>query len=126
MLVFVTPFLILAEYVLLHIASIYFISGIKQIPKTYTAWKVSKYGPNAGKYGPEKTPYLDTFHAVLLELNPYNVTGLVLYPVKTPGDVFWCFQGGIERDQWYDIGELLKHDVYEISQIMLSSKSDWM
>ena len=40
-----------------------------------TAWKVAKYGvfsgpyfpvfsPNAGKYGPEKTPYLDTFHAV--------------------------------------------------------------
>ena len=50
-----------------------------------TAWKVSKYGvffwsvfsrirtdmpylsvfsPNAGKYEPEKTPYLDTFHAV--------------------------------------------------------------
>ena len=51
-----------------------------------TAWKVSKYGvisgpyfpafglktgkslsifsPNAGKYGPEITPYLDTFHAV--------------------------------------------------------------
>ena len=40
-----------------------------------TAWKVSKYGVfygpffpvfglNAGKYGPEKTPYLYTFHAV--------------------------------------------------------------
>ena len=40
-----------------------------------TAWKVSKYGvisgryfpvfsPNAGKYGPEITPYLNTFHAV--------------------------------------------------------------
>ena len=40
-----------------------------------TAWKVSKYGVfsgpyfplfglNTGKYGPEKTPYLDTFHAV--------------------------------------------------------------
>ena len=50
-----------------------------------TAWKVSKYGvisdpyfpafelntkylsvfsPNAGKYGPEITPYLDTFYAV--------------------------------------------------------------
>ena len=47
-----------------------------------TAWKVSKYGfsdlyfrvfalntvksslssPEMGKYGPEKTPYLDTFH----------------------------------------------------------------
>ena len=33
-----------------------------------TAWKVSKYGvssgPITGKYCPEKTPYLDTFHAV--------------------------------------------------------------
>ena len=33
-----------------------------------TTWKVSKYGvisgPNTGKYGPEITPYLDTFHAV--------------------------------------------------------------
>ena len=33
-----------------------------------TAWRVPKYGvfsgPNAGKYGPEKTPYLDTFHVV--------------------------------------------------------------
>ena len=32
-----------------------------------TAWKVSKYGvysgPNTRKYGPQKTPYLDTFHA---------------------------------------------------------------
>ena len=25
---------------------------------------LSVFGPNAGKYGPEKTPYLDTFHAV--------------------------------------------------------------
>ena len=55
--------------------------------RTVTAWKVSKYGafsgpyfsafglnkeryylsvfsPNAGKYVPEKTPYLDTFHTV--------------------------------------------------------------
>ena len=33
-----------------------------------TAWKVSKYGvfsgPNTGKYGSEKIPYLDTFHPV--------------------------------------------------------------
>ena len=38
-----------------------------------TAWKVSKYGvfpgPNAGKYGPEKTPYLGTFRAVNLTKN---------------------------------------------------------
>ena len=50
---------------------------------TCTAWKVSKYGVSSGpyflvfgqntdvfilnteKYGPEKTPYLDTFHAVI-------------------------------------------------------------
>ena len=54
----------------------------------YTAWKLPKYGvisgpyfpvlglnteiygvnfiPNRGKYGPEITPYLDTFHAVIL------------------------------------------------------------
>ena len=43
---------------------------------TLTAWKVSKYGVisgpyfpifglNTGKYGPEKTPYLDTFYAVI-------------------------------------------------------------
>ena len=40
-----------------------------------SAWKVSKYGvisgpyspvfsPNTGKFGPEITPYLETFHAV--------------------------------------------------------------
>ena len=40
-------------------------------------WKVSKYGvfsgpyfpvfsPNTGKYRPEKTPYLDTFHTVFI------------------------------------------------------------
>ena len=25
------------------------------------------FSPNAGKYGPEKTPYLDTFHAVYIQ-----------------------------------------------------------
>ena len=36
--------------------------------KFITAWKVSKHGVFSGPYfpvfGPEKTPYLDTFHAV--------------------------------------------------------------
>ena len=35
----------------------------------YTAWKVSKYGVFSGQYfpafGPEKTPYLDTLHAMI-------------------------------------------------------------
>ena len=28
--------------------------------------KVSVFSPNTGKYGPEITPYLETFHAVLV------------------------------------------------------------
>ena len=28
----------------------------------------SVFSPNAGKYGPEKTPYLDTFHAAFIEI----------------------------------------------------------
>ena len=43
-----------------------------------TEWKVSKYGvisgPNREKYGPEITPYLDTFYAV--EIAP-------MYPSQT-------------------------------------------
>ena len=59
----------------------------------YTPWKVSKYGvisgplfteeisvffPNTGKYRPEITPYLDTFHAVVFK--HYN---LMFYPLKS-------------------------------------------
>ena len=39
--------------------------------KVDTAWKAFRYGvfssPNTGKYGPEKTLYLDTFHAVKIK-----------------------------------------------------------
>ena len=36
---------------------------VRMIP--HSDW-ISVFSPNAGKYGPEKTPYLDSFHAVLL------------------------------------------------------------
>ena len=47
------------------------------IVEAFTAWKLSKYGVisgpyfpvfglNTGKYGLEKTPYLDTFHVVII------------------------------------------------------------
>ena len=46
------------------------INNLKICGKKYTAWTVSKYGvisgPNTGKYGPEITPYLDTFDPVIL------------------------------------------------------------
>ena len=42
--------------------------NIYKIQLAVFTWKVSKYGVfsslNTGKYGPEKTPYLDTFHAM--------------------------------------------------------------
>ena len=52
------------------------VSITSTIYEPFTVWKVSKYGvfsgpyfsvfgPNAGKYGPEKTPYMDAFHAVI-------------------------------------------------------------
>ena len=30
-------------------------------------------GPNTGKYGPEKTPYLNNFYAVTVDLILYNI-----------------------------------------------------
>ena len=53
------------------------VSSKKILSSASTAWKVSKYGffsgsyfpvfgLNTGKYGPEKTPYLNTFHAMLV------------------------------------------------------------
>ena len=37
------------------------------------------FSPNTGKYGPETIPYLDTFHA----------TGLFLDPLKTSKNLFF-------------------------------------
>ena len=34
--------------------------------------QISLFGPNTGKYRPEKTPYLDTFHAVLFKSKAPN------------------------------------------------------
>ena len=36
-------------------------------------WHHSVFSPNVGKYGPEKTPYLDTFHAVNEWTNTVNL-----------------------------------------------------
>ena len=32
---------------------------------------LSVFSPNAGKYGPEKSPYLDTFHTVVMSLGDF-------------------------------------------------------
>ena len=41
---------------------------------------LSVFSPNARKYGPEKTPYLDTFHAVISSTNQQQFRHSVLYP----------------------------------------------
>ena len=36
--------------------------------------QISVFSPNTGKYGPGKTPYLDTFHAVIVTgLKPLTI-----------------------------------------------------
>ena len=57
--------------------------NVLKLEKTLTPVKVSKYGVfsgpyfpvfglNTGKYGSEKTPYLDTFHAVLVSEKSFH------------------------------------------------------
>ena len=38
--------------------------------------------PNTGKYGPEKTPYLDTFHAVISKVANITFTKMFVYKVQ--------------------------------------------
>ena len=55
---------------------------------------LSVFSPNAGKYGPEMTAYLDTFHAVLLlnsTLSHQNVTENVHLGCKNFFKVFRSF-----------------------------------
>ena len=42
------------------------------------------FSPNTGKYGPEKTPHLDTFHAVtnFLFLSKANLLSSVIYEIE--------------------------------------------
>ena len=67
--------------------------------KRLTAWKVSKYrvisgpyfpvfSPNIEKYGPEITPYLDTFHAVVQIFSIWCLQLHAHAPAHAP--LFWC------------------------------------
>ena len=82
-----------------------------------TAWKVSKYGVffiryfpvfglNTGKYAPEKTPYLDTFHTVRITLTFIKLLHL--------------FE--LLHIQWYCFNELNKNIVSESKQILAAAK----
>ena len=51
--------------------------------KETLAQYLSVFSPNAGKYGPEKTPYLDTFQAVVVSIY-ISSHGCSLVHRKTP------------------------------------------
>ena len=42
--------------------------------------------------------------------HPFHATNLFRYPLKTlENKGFLMFSGGIERDQWHEMGESLSH-----------------
>ena len=65
------------------------------------------FSPNAGKYGPEKTPYLNTFHALVFTLTclylftltyPYNMGNIEMtmkFSISFGGDYLETATGGV-------------------------------
>ena len=114
---------------------------------TNTAWKVCKcgvffgpyfsvFGLNMGKYGPEKTPYLDTFHTanwpysqrfstssldklqLLFGLFPCpSSRSSIAFPSRTDGDV--------ENSLWVSREYLYPHSLRYLSRQALNS-SKWI
>ena len=54
------------------------------------------FGLNTGKYGPEITPYLDTFHAVINEDFPKVMKKLATQVIQQ------CFSPNAARGQWVE------------------------
>ena len=52
---------------------------------------LSVFSPNAGKYGPEKTPYLDTFHAVIINRFISNRNIAAIPPLLVNGKIISKF-----------------------------------
>ena len=66
------------------------------------------FGLQTGKYGPEKTPYLDTFHAVILSGDsPKTKRKLCLSP-KMLRKITECESLGILQEKFYDGGSFSK------------------
>ena len=96
----------------------------------FTTWKVSKYrvisgpyfpvfSPNPGKYGPEVTLYLDTFHTVLY-INCFQSFWFQLsswyFPVmggvkRVGGGWWWCVGVGVAC--FWRKGGILRREGYE-------------
>ena len=82
-----------------------------EVVMSHTLWKVSKcrvlsglyfpiFSPNTGKYGPEKTPYLNTFHTVTTIYSKVNIANKLIKTiiVKNGSSENWITKYG--RVHW--------------------------
>ena len=59
------------------------------------------------------------FMVSILNLNPFNVTDLFLYPLKTSENLwFVMFSGGIEKDKWH---KWVNQRSWKFSVVLLST-----
>ena len=90
--------LIIPDIIIFVTSSVWYIY-YKILP--FTAWKVSKYGVisglyfpvlslNTGNHGPELTPYLDTFHVVILLSFSYYLFCIFHIPATSESQI-WKF-----------------------------------
>ena len=106
----------------------FFSSVTIKLGYTNTVWNVSKYGVfsgpyfpilglNTGKYGPEKTPYLNTFHAVCEYFN-----GFWLFKILSDTSYLSVFgpnagKYGLEKTPYLDTFQAVQNYTEEFSFI---------
>ena len=71
-------------YYITYYIILYYIHCVKSVQIRSIFWSVfshirTEFSPNAGKYGPEKTLYLDTFHAVIILYYIITLYYIILY-----------------------------------------------
>ena len=62
---------------------------LHRLRKNCTCGKMEKFSPNAGKYGPEKTSYLDTFQEVQGRGTTADMLKMSCNDVKSNHHFFW-------------------------------------
>ena len=91
---------------------------------------LSVFNPNAGKYWPEKTPYLNTFHTVRLQIVFFSVYFYTVHnsktcPCWTVPDLAKCFAWTCKKDFVFKISDriifTIQEDYARFCQAYLSS-----
>ena len=88
-----------------------------------TAWKVSKYevfsGPYFPVFGPEKSPYLDAFHAVWVSMHEYySVNVKIINHIKTSRDLSLMSSTLISKNKnwkWYILLKVIDDIIIDCS-----------